>query len=86
MYGLRQAARLAWAALIKNLAEDGYTHDRFFPNIWRHTTRPTVFCLCVDDFGVKYYSKEDANHLSNSLRRHYDITIDEKGDFFRFNY
>ena len=82
MYGLRQAVRLAWVALLKNLTADGYRPDRFCTNIWRHNTRQTKFCLWVDDFGVKYYSKQDANHLINSLQKHYDITIDHKGENF----
>ena len=82
MYGLRQAARLAWSALVKNLAQEGYHHDKFCHNIWSHNTRPTKFCLCVDDFGVKYYSTDDANHLITTLKKSYDITIDHKGEHF----
>ena len=80
MYGLRQAARLAYNALLSNLKEDGYNPDRLCPNIWTHTTRLTKFCLCVDDFGIKYTSKDDANHLISSLKKHYDVAIDYKGE------
>ena len=59
MYGLKQAARLAWIQLVKRLGDSGYKPDKFAPNIWSHETRKTKFCLCVDDFGVKYYNKED---------------------------
>ena len=44
--------------------------------MWVHDTRATRFCLCVDDFGVKYTSIDDANHLINALNESYDITID----------
>ena len=36
----------------------------------------TKFCHCVDDFGIKYYNKEDTNHLLSSLKDNYDITMD----------
>jgi hypothetical protein len=52
------------------------------PGLWRHTTRKTTFALCVGDFGVKYYSKEDALHLVNALKDHYKITIDWKGELY----
>ena len=31
---------------------------------------------CIDDFGVKYFNKEDAEHLISSLQEKYEITID----------
>ena len=43
-----------------------------------HTDRKTVFCICLDDFGVKYYSKVDTDHLINALKD-YKITIDWTG-------
>lgn len=52
-----------------------------------HDTRPTVFCLCVDDFGIKCYSKDDANHLINTLRAKYDCSVDWEGkDFCGLHY
>ena len=76
MYGLKQAARLAYDNLVTNLKKDGYFPDKYCPNIWSHESRPTKFCLCVDDFGVKYFTKDDAQHLITSLQQSYDITID----------
>ena len=32
------------------------------------------YFLCVDDFGVKYFSKDDADHIINSLKNHYAIS------------
>ena len=50
--------------------------------MWAHISRPTKFCLCVDDFGIKYVSKKDADYLLTALRSVYDITVDLKGDLF----
>ena len=78
MYGLKQAARLAYDLLKERLAPHGYEPHPLSPNFWTHKTRKTVFCLCVDDFGVKYFSKGDADHLINALKQ-YKITIDWTG-------
>jgi len=79
MYGLKNAALLAYNHLVNNLKNDGYKPVLNCPGIWMHETRRTWFCLCVDDSGVKYFSKEDADHLLNSLRKHYTISTDWNG-------
>jgi len=79
MYGLKQAARLAYDNLVTNLEPDGYYPVRECPGLWKHTSRPTVFALCVNDFGVKYHSNEDLNHLLETLRKHYKCKIDKEG-------
>ena len=81
MYGLKQAAILAHQQLIANLTPHGY-HPIPNTNFWRHETRPTIFCLCVDDFGIKYFSKADANHLFTVLANHYQYTVDWEGTNF----
>jgi len=50
--------------------------------MWEHATRPTKFCVCVDDFGVKYWSKEDADHLCNSLGKTFKYTTDYEGKHY----
>ena len=68
MYGLKQAARPAYNDLVQILIKNGYSPDKYCPNIWKHETRDTKLCLCVDDFGVKFASKADAHHLIQSLQ------------------
>ena len=79
MYGLKQAARLAFDNLVKNLAPHGYHPVRESPGLWKHETRPTVFTLCVDDFGIKANTKDDALHLLNAIKTSYKISIDWEG-------
>ena len=79
MYGLKQASILAYEHLVRLLAPHGYYPEPHCVGIWSHKTRPTKFCLCVDDFGVKYFSKDDADHLLNSLRQTYKISVDWTG-------
>ena len=47
--------------------------------MWGHTTKKTKFCLCVDDFGIKYFSKADADHLLKALGHCYTYTADWSG-------
>ena len=49
MYGLKQAAVLAYQQLVKNLGQHGYYPADMTNGIWRHVSRRTRFCLCVDD-------------------------------------
>ena len=37
-------------------------------------------CLCVDNFGIKYYSKDDAQHLLNAIGSNYQYTTDRAGE------
>ena len=83
MYGLPQAGILAEKQLIRFLGRYGYAPVHHTPGLWRHTWRPISFCLVVDDFGVKYIRKENANHLIQCLRNHYqEVDIDWKGNRF----
>ena len=79
IYGLKQAARLAYDLLKSRLKPHGYSPNPICPSLWTHNTRKTVFCLCVDDFGVKFYNKEDVDHLIQALKD-YKLTIDWKGE------
>jgi len=43
-------------------------------------THPITFTLAVDDFGIKYFNKDNANHLFSTHQDKYSITIDWSGD------
>ena len=82
MYGLKQAAILAYEFLVTNLSHYGYKPLHHTLSVWTHETRPISFCLCVDDFGIKYFNKDDADHLLTSLQNHYTVTKDWEGKNF----
>ena len=50
--------------------------------MWKHTSRPILFNLCVDDFGVKYFRTEDVHHLIQTVEKRYKTTTDWKGENF----
>ena len=37
---------------------------------------------CVDDFGTKYCSKDDADHLLNALKESFNITVNWSGKYY----
>jgi len=79
MYRLKQASILAFQHLVRQLAPHGYRPCPYTTGLWEHDTRLTKFCLCVDDFGIKYFCKDDLNHLLDTLRKYYKISVDMDG-------
>ena len=71
MYGLKEAGVIAIDQLVRNLKRFGYNPMPLTPGIWKHTSCRTKFTLCVEDFGVQYFSKDDANHLIDAIRATY---------------
>ena len=63
MYSLKQAAILAYDQLVKKLKPFGYYPAPHTSGLWKHESRKTRFCLCVDDFGIKSFSQNDTDHL-----------------------
>jgi hypothetical protein len=63
MYGLSQAGKLAHDLLQQRLAKHGHAPIPNTPGLWKHTTRPVTSTLIVDDTGVKYIGRENAEHL-----------------------
>ena len=80
MYGLKEASILAYDQLKDHLAPYGYTPVPVTPGLWRHNARRTVFTLAVDDFGIKYFCKADADHLFSALKDKYELTQDWSGN------
>ena len=82
MYGLKQAAILVYEKLSERLQAAGYRPIIASTGMWKHKTRQTIFFLYVDDFGVKYFSDSDANHLLQALGKDYQYTVDWSGRNF----
>lgn len=79
MYGLKEAGIVAWLELVAHMKKHGYEPMRLTTGMWRHTTRKTIFTLTVDDFGIKYCNNDDLQHLLQTLRQKYTITVDMTG-------
>jgi hypothetical protein len=82
MYGLPQAGKIANDALVPYLASHGYHQCSHTPGLFKHSTRPVLFSLVVDDFGVQYVGKEHAQHLADVIAAKYKMTTDWKGELY----
>jgi hypothetical protein len=80
MYGLPQAGIIAQQLLEERLEKDGYCQSKTTPGLWMHNTRPISFSLVVDDFGVKYVGKENAQHLLDTVPKYYKCSCHWKGE------
>ncbi len=82
MYGLPQAGSLGQDQLEKRLNQEGYYQSQTVPGLWKHKTKTIQFVLVVDDFGIKYISKDDLDHLISTLEKHYEVSVDLDGKEF----
>ena len=83
MYGLAQAGLLANELLDKRLVNHGFNQTPHNPGLWKHHTNSIQFALVVDDFGIKYENKQDAQDLINALKRNYEaVSVDWDGELF----
>ena len=70
----------------KNLSKLLKTAD-YYPKIetfdlWKYTTQKIVFCLCINVFGIKYYSQDNFNYFKQTIETEYTCKIDITGNFF----
>jgi hypothetical protein len=82
VWGLPQASILANKCLRRKLAPFEYYECVNTPGLWYHKSQPITFTLVVDDFGVKYVSQDDINHLIASIKAMYTLTKEWTGDLY----
>ena len=55
--------------------------------MWLHKTRNISFTLVMDDLGVKYIDKADADYLFSAIEAKYPLEIDwEANTYLRINF
>ena len=79
MYGLNQEAVISYQQLVEHLDVHGYYTIPFTTGLWSHRTLKKNFCLCVDDFGINFFSQQDTNHLLTLLCHKYEVTVNWTG-------
>jgi hypothetical protein len=57
-----------------------YRQSQTTPGLWKHDTCPISFSLVVDNFGVKYVGKENAQHLLDTVQQNYKCSCKWKGE------
>ena len=79
MYSLPQVEANSFNEHEERLNKEEYYKSPLASALWKHKTRPTQFVLIVDNFSIKYFSKEDLDHLVNSLKQYYEVKVDPEG-------
>ena len=74
MYALDQAGIIAHEAHNEHLKTYGYAPERITQVIWTHQDRDINSTLVVENFGIKYRNKMDANQLIAALQTKYEVT------------
>jgi hypothetical protein len=80
VWGLSQAAILANKCLRQKLALFGYFKHVNTQGLWYHKSQPISLTLVVDNFGVKYETKYNINHLICAIKSTYNLTKDWTGN------
>ena len=65
-----------------HLAKFGYSPVARTPSLWKHATKDICFSLVVNDFGVKYFGRDTADHLVQALKKIYTISLDWTGSLY----
>ena len=71
MYGLKQVAHIAFDNLFKVLAPHRYSPLQESPSLWKHQTHSMVFTLCVEYFGMKSNSLDDAHRPIKAIQKYF---------------
>ena len=75
MYGLKESGVITFYQLVQKPKRFGYDLMPQTPRLWRHTSRKTTFTLCVNNFGIQYFSKADVEQLIDAIRDTYECSI-----------
>ena len=70
-----QAGILANKILKENLKSFEYYEVDHTSGLWRHQTLPIFFTLVVDNFGIQYIDNNHAQHLIDTLKTRYELSI-----------
>ncbi len=79
MYGLPQSGSNSHDELEERLNKECYFKSPLVSALWKHMPRPTQFVLIVNNFGIKYFTTEDLDHLINTLKKYYDVKVNPEG-------
>ena len=80
---MAQAGLLANELFTKRLEKHEFNQTPHTPGLRKHHTKPIQFALVVDDFGIKYENKQDAQDLINALEKNYEaVSVDRDGELF----
>jgi len=81
--GLPQSGHFSQLELLELLQSHGYSQTST-PMLFRHSHLPISFTLVVDDFGIKYDSPSDLDHLLSCLSSKYVLKTHRTGTKYKY--
>ena len=69
VYELNEASIIAYKILAKNIKPNGYSTVEHIPGLWPHNVHRTTFTLDVDDFGIKFFTTTNTDHIITKLKQ-----------------
>ena len=82
LYGLQEAGYVTHFKLKRILGLEGYVPSKFTQGLFTHKIREIVFYLVVENFGVRYKKREDAEHLLNTKQGRYPVKAEWDPTFY----
>ena len=79
IHGLKQVIILAYDNLVEKLQPYGYKSIPHTMGLWKQYTKPIILCICVYDFGIRYFNNSYVNNLLQYLQISYTATVDWSG-------
>ena len=76
MCGLTQAGIIEHEAIKEHLKTYGYALSIITQGLWTNQERDIMFTQVVDNFGIRYRNKKDADHIIAELQAKYEVTQD----------
>ena len=76
LYSLSQSGALAAKKVARDLKPYKYYKVPKTNGLWRHASCPISFTLVVNEFGILYVDKADAEHIQAALKAHYPMTVE----------
>ncbi|KAL7487981.1 hypothetical protein ACHAW6_013560 [Cyclotella cf. meneghiniana] len=70
---LPQVGSLGHDLLEQRLNKQGYNQRQIIPGLWKHKNQSIMFTLVVDDFGIKYMTDKDLDHIIKMLQKYDDV-------------
>jgi len=68
--------------LKQHLAKHGYDKLKHTPGLFKHHTRPILFTLVVNNFGIPYEGAGHLKHLLNILKLFYNVEVNMSGGLY----
>ena len=80
MYGIKQSAIISYLQLVNQMDGHRYYTIPCTIGLCAYWNLSTKFCLCLDNLGIKYFSKYKVDNIINGIKKNYAVSTDWGGN------